>query len=125
MLTDITSVSGCKYISFFNICKQKIKTYINFFIIFQMSFPKTIAIRPISITKPIICPFSNTFSLGGRPEIISYNKNITCPPSNAGIGKILRKANQTENIAIKDQIKVQSHCLGIISTIPIGPLTCL
>ena len=92
---------------------------------FQMSFPKISSISPIRMTKPMICPVSKAFSLGFRPEIISYNRNITWPPSSAGMGNTFKKASHTENMAIKLQKKVQSQVSGMISTIPMGPLTVL
>jgi hypothetical protein len=59
------SVGGCKYKCFFKYAKQKMPVlllnfkntyfpYKNFLMIFQISFPNTTAISPISITKPII-----------------------------------------------------------------------
>ena len=62
-------------------------------------------------TKPAIVAYSMNLSLGLRPVIISYNKNITCPPSKAGIG------NKFINAKIKDKIAVilQNLCQSQVS----------
>ena len=62
--------------------------------------------------NPTSCAFSKNFSLGLRPEIISYNKNITCPPSKAGIGSKLSTPNIIDKNAVKPQKSGQLHVLG-------------
>ena len=69
----------------------------------------------------MICPTYKTLSDTGRRAMISYNKNITCPPSNAGIGKIFIKAKTKLSIAVKVQKFNQFQLLPNICAIPIGP----
>ena len=52
---------------------------------------------------PTIWAFSMNFSLGLRRVITSYNRNITCPPSNAGIGNRFITPRISDNIAVKLQ----------------------
>ena len=71
-----------------------------------MSFPLANRTKAIKIKKPTVCAYSINLSLGLRPEIISYNKNITCPPSKAGIGNKL----STPNIIDKKAVILQNVC---------------
>ena len=58
-------------------------------------------------------------SFGFRRVTTSYNKNITCPPSSAGIGKIFMKAKITDRKAVIFQKAYQSHIGG--KKLPIAP----
>ena len=65
--------------------------------------------------KPTVCATSKNLSFGLRPETISYNKNITWPPSNAGIGSKLRTANIIDKKAVIFQNVSQLQVSGKIS----------
>src|SRR5690554_6229432 len=52
----------------------------------KISFPLAKSSKAIRMKNPTIWALSINFSLGFFRVIISYNKNITCPPSRAGIG---------------------------------------
>ena len=67
------------------------------------SFPLANSIKASNKKKPTICAYSKNLSLGFRPEIISYNKNITCPPSNAGIGSKFNTPNIMDKKAVVPQ----------------------
>ena len=58
---------------------------------------------------PIIWARSRNCSEAGRPAIISYSVNITCPPSNAGMGSRFMKAKISEKNAVLRQKIYQSH----------------
>ena len=71
---------------------------------------KTEEIIPIGINNqsqqqknPTIWAYSINLSLGFLPLTISYNKNITCPPSKAGIGNRFIKAKMIEIKAVLAQ----------------------
>ena len=69
--------------------------------------------------NPITCAYSRTLSFAFLPVIISYIKNIACPPSSAGIGKIFINARIIEIKAVLDQNPFQSHFEG--NKLPIAP----
>jgi hypothetical protein len=58
---------------------------------------------------PAVWAYSIAFSLGFLFVIISYNRKITCPPSNAGIGRIFINASTIEKNAVMFQNLNQSH----------------
>ena len=51
-------------------------------------------------------------SFGLDPVTTSYIKNITCPPSKAGIGKAFIKARIIERSAVVSQKFFQFHSAG-------------
>src|SRR5690606_32358014 len=59
------------------------------------------------------------------PWIISINKKITWPPSNAGIGRIFINANAIESIPTKLQNLNQSTSVPNMVAIPTGPESAL
>ena len=69
--------------------------------------------------NPITCAYSSTLSLAFLPVIISYIRNIACPPSRAGMGKIFINARIIEIKAVLDQNPFQSHFEG--NKLPIAP----
>src|SRR5690606_13987029 len=75
-------------------------------------FPLAYKSNAINIKKPTICAYSKNFSLGFLPVIISYSKNITCPPSNAGMGSIFIKAKIIDKKAVESQNPCQSQESG-------------
>ena len=69
--------------------------------------------------NPITWAYSRTLSLAFLPVIISYIKNIACPPSSAGMGRMFMKARIIEIRAVLDQNPFQSHFDG--NKLPIAP----
>ena len=67
---------------------------------------------------------SMNLSLGFLPETISYIRNITCPPSKAGIGNTFIKAKIIEISAVDSQKPFQSHFAGKILPIVPKPPSC-
>lgn len=64
------------------------------------SLPLAKRINASNKKKPTIWAYSKNLSLGLRPVTISYSKNITCPPSRAGIGKRFNTANIMDKKAV-------------------------
>ena len=89
-----------------------------------MSFPLANKTKAINKKNPAIWANSINLSLGLRPLIISYNKNITCPPSSAGIGKIFIKAKIIDISAVVYQKLVQSQVSGNRPPMAPKPPTC-
>ena len=73
---------------------------------------------------PITWALVRNWSLGGLPEIISYNKNITWPPSSAGIGKIFINANIIESNAVMPQNLCQFQVVSNKPPIEANPPIC-
>ena len=71
-----------------------------------MSFPLAKSTKVINIKNPTSCALSINFSLGTLLVIISYSKNITWPPSRAGIGNKFK----TPNIIDKNAVRAQKSC---------------
>ena len=66
-------------------------------------------IKMTSKMKPAIVETSKTRSLGLDPVMTSHNKNMTWPPSNAGIGNKLMKASNMDRVAVIFQNRCQSQ----------------
>ena len=74
---------------------------------------------------PTTCALVKNWSLGGLPEIISYIKNITWPPSKAGIGRMFIKAKIIDSRAVIDQNFIQFHSVSNNFPIDANPPICL
>src|SRR5690606_37197638 len=98
---------------------------LDYFVSLKISFPNTNIIKAIMMKNPTICAFSKNLSLNGFPWIISINKKITWPPSNAGIGRIFINANAIESIPTKLQNLNQSTSVPNMVAIPTGPESAL
>ena len=85
----------------------------------KTSFRLATIMSNIRMPKPIYSALIRKFSLGLRPVIISYNKNSTCPPSNAGMGSMFMKARIMLRKAVMRQNIIQSHVGG--NRLPIAP----
>ena len=83
----------------------------------KMSLPKARTIRPKRSIMPTIWAYSRNLSLGFLPVIISYKVNRRCPPSKAGIGRMLSTASITERNAVRFQKICQFQVLGNIEPI--------
>ena len=62
-------------------------------------------------------------SLGFRLKMISYNRNMTCPPSRAGIGSTFNTASMMDKNAVRCQKACQSQLDGKIDPMAIKPPT--
>src|SRR5210317_209357 len=82
-----------------------------------ISFPKANTKSAISKKNPTICAYSKNLSLGFFLKIISYVKNIACPPSNAGIGNKFKTPNIIDKKAVIVQKACQSQVVGNIFAI--------
>ena len=75
-----------------------------------ISLKTTNIISIINNEKNIVEIVSITFSLSGLPMIFSTIKNIKCPPSSAGIGKIIAIAS-LEPIEFYKKIPYVKHII--------------
>jgi hypothetical protein len=77
--------------------------------------------KPNNNTIPVTCAYSINLSPGFLPVIISYIRNNTCPPSNAGIGRMFIIAKIIDRNAVRFQNACQSQVPGKILPIVINP----
>ena len=66
----------------------------------------------INKKNPVIWAYSINLSLGLDQVTTSYIKNITCPPSKAGIGNAFIKARIIDKSAVVSQKSFQFHSAG-------------
>ena len=79
--------------------------------------------KAINNRNPVIWAYSKNLSLGFLPVTISYNKNITWPPSKAGMGKMFIKAKIMESRAVVLQKAAQFQVSGNKPPIAANPPT--
>ena len=84
-----------------------------------MSLPLAYISRVNKNNIPAICAYSINFSFGLRREMISYNVNIICPPSKAGIGRKFINASATDRNAVISQKLSQFQLSG--NRLPMAP----
>src|SRR5688572_92718 len=89
----------------------------------NQSFPLAYNISNNSKTMPATCAYSMNFSLGFLPLTISYKVNMTCPPSNAGIGRRFIKASMMDKNAVIFQNASQLHSVGKTEPMALKPPT--
>ena len=77
--------------------------------ILLISFPRASTMINNRIIMPNTCARIRNLSLGLCRVTISYIENITCPPSNAGMGNKFRTASMIDNNAVTFQNLCQSH----------------
>ena len=87
----------------------------------NISFPLANITNEIKIKNPVTWAYSINLSDGLLPVAISYNKNITCPPSKAGIGNKLSTPSIIDKNAVIDQKSNQLKDEGNIFPIAINP----
>src|SRR5690606_9173695 len=87
----------------------------------NQSLPLAYNISKSSNIIPAVWAYSKNFSLGFRPLIISYNVNITCPPSSAGMGSKFINAKMIDRKAVIFQNDSQSQVVGNTEPMALNP----